>query len=154
MDSTGSIISAIEMLRSDFNEFRQDLREYLFLSRQLGGYSGQYPRTEDDKKIDGQYMSAFYQKIFSDWNSNNLETLGVESDPSQPFVLVHKSHPAVGRMLGSPSATLVPHGQLFNGSHYKFERGCFKNICDAIRESHHVETHTFIPSLANKPADE
>jgi hypothetical protein len=154
MEETSDIVKAIESLRSDFNEFRQDLKDYLFLSKGFGEYSGQIPRTDSDRKIEAQVQSAFYQKIFDDWNTGNLETLGViELDPSGPGLLVHKNHPVIFRLIGCAETQIVTRGELVNGTHYKFERESFKENCEALRTNHLVETHKFYPGLA-KPVED
>ncbi len=79
----------------------------------------------------------------------------VDSDSSLPFVLVHKNHPAIFRLIGCRETQIVTRGELVNGTHYKFERESFTANCEALRTNHLVETHKFYPGLANhKPTEE
>lgn len=72
---------------------------------------------------------------YSKWNASNLETEGVIDVNNQPFLFVHKEHPAIGLLrhnaekIGGP----IDKMPLLDGEWYKLTRQVMGTCVDTLR---------------------
>ena len=93
------------------------------------------PSLEDPGIATACSSSTYWKDNFPEWNSKNLETLGVREVPGKSYVLVLDRHPVVSVLKCNASligcnVAIVP---MVDEHWYKVSKGVLEAVCYTLR---------------------